>query len=96
MTQVLLKYLKNKFVLTILLFLIWMVLFDQNNWIDRWKNIRALHKMEADREYYQEKIIEDAEKLKELKSSKENLEKFAREQYLMKKKNEEIILIVED
>ena len=43
---------------------------------------------------YQNKIEEDNRKMKELLSNKDNLEKFAREQYLMKNKNEDIFVIV--
>jgi hypothetical protein len=35
------------------------------------------------------------ERLGELKTSSKNLEKFAREQFLMKKKNEDIFVIIE-
>ena len=34
--------------------------------------------------------------MKNLKTNNENLEKFAREQYLMKKDNEDIFIIVEE
>ena len=37
----------------------------------------------------------DYGKMKELLSNRDNLEKFAREQYLMKKKDEDIFIIVE-
>jgi len=37
----------------------------------------------------------DSQRLKELRTSSKNLEKFAREQFLMKRKNEDIFLIIE-
>jgi cell division protein FtsB len=43
--------------------------------------------------YYKNKTEEDKRKLNELHSSKENVEKFARENYLMKKANEEVFII---
>ncbi|SHE54481.1 FtsB family cell division protein [Dysgonomonas macrotermitis] len=43
--------------------------------------------------YYQEKITTDKSKLNELQSNKENIEKFARENYKMKKENEEVFVI---
>lgn len=88
--------LKNKYTLSIILFFSWIFFFDQNNLIDRVDNIQRLHQLEKDRVYYIEKINEDTERLKELKSNSSNLEKFAREQYLMKKPNEDIFIIVED
>lgn len=44
-------------------------------------------------EYYQEKTETDKRKLNELRSDKDNIEKFARENYLMKKDNEEVFII---
>ena len=40
-------------------------------------------------------IKKDKQRLTELKTNKENLEKFAREQYFMKKKDEVIYVIIE-
>ncbi len=57
------------------------------------KNLRQLEK---DRDYYKERIEEDRRKLNELKTSNDNLEKFAREQYFMKKDNEDIYIIVNE
>jgi cell division protein FtsB len=90
-----LPFLKNKYTLTLIVFLGWVVFFDQNNLIDRVQNLNQLHSLEKDKGYYVEKIKSDSTRLEELKTSKKNLEKFAREQYLMKKKNEDIFVIVE-
>ncbi len=57
--------------------------------------IRAINSLEGEKEYYQNKIETDNKKLKELKTNDENLEKFAREQYLMKKSDEDIFIIDE-
>lgn len=91
-----LPLLKNKYTLSLILFFSWIFFFDQNNLIDRIENIQQLHQLESDRIYYIEKINQDTEKLKELKSNSANLEKFAREQYLMKKSKEDIFIIVKD
>ncbi len=88
--------LKNKYFLTVIVFLIWIILFDNNNLIDRYHYMKNLRQLERDKEYYQERIEEDNRKLNELKTSDENLEKFAREQYLMKKDNEDIFVIVDE
>ena len=87
---------KNKYLIAAFLFIVWIAFFDQNNWVERYQNIKELKQLEADRGYYQQKIKEDAERLKELKTNNENLEKFAREQYLMKKENEDVFVIVEE
>jgi cell division protein DivIC len=91
-----LKILKNKYFLTSLVFIVWIFLFDSNNFVDRFRDLKNLHQLEKDKKYYQERISEDSTKLNELKTDKKNLEKFAREQYLMKKEDEEIFVIIEE
>ena len=88
--------LRNKYILTILVFLVWIIFFDQNNLVDRVKQLRRNEKLQQDKEYYLEKIQKDSTKLHQLKTDVENLEEFAREEYYMKKENEDIYIIVED
>jgi cell division protein DivIC len=88
--------LRNKFVLTALIFLLWLLLFDQNNLSERRKLTRDYNQLQQEKDYYQKKIEEDKKRINELKTNNENLEKFAREQYLMKKDNEDIFVIVDD
>jgi cell division protein FtsB len=85
---------RNKYILTILIFFIWLLLLDSNNLIARYKEIRELHKLRNDREYYTKKIEVDKRKLRELKTDDDNLEKFAREQYRMKKPDEDVYIIL--
>ena len=85
---------KNKYILTIIIFLLWILLFDSNNLISRIRDMRELHKLRTDREYYINKIEADKQKLHELKTDNTNLEKFAREQYHMKKADEDQFIIL--
>ncbi len=87
--------LKNKYFLAALFFVIWIVFFDENNLVERFQNIQELKKLNEDKEYYKQKISDDKERLKELKTNNDNLEKFAREQYLMKKDDEDVFVIIE-
>jgi cell division protein DivIC len=91
-----LPLLKNKYTLTLIIFLGWVTFFDQNNLVDRMKNLNQLHQLEKDQVYYSKKIAADSTRYWELKTNKENLEKFAREMYLMKKDNEDIFIINND
>lgn len=88
--------LKNKYVITALLFLVWIAFFDENNWVERAQNLKELRQLRNDKEYYIDQLEKDAERLKELKTNDENLEKYAREQYLMKEENEVVFVIVEE
>jgi RNase adaptor protein for sRNA GlmZ degradation len=85
---------RNKYLLTIIIFLVWLLLLDSNNLIARYKEMRELHKLKIYREYYIKRIEVDRQKLYELKTDNHNLEKFAREQYRMKKPDEDLYIIL--
>ena len=89
-------WLRNKYVLTIAVFGIWMLFFDQNNLVDRIRMTSEIRQLEVDREYYLEQILKDSANLSELTTNKENLEKYAREQFLMKKSNEDVFVVIEE
>ena len=87
-------FLRNKYLLTIIIFIAWLLLLDSNNLISRYKEMKSLWKLKSDREYYVLRIEEDKRKLYELKTDNQNLEKFAREQYRMKKPDEDLYIIL--
>jgi cell division protein FtsB len=87
-------FLRNKYFLTLTIFIVWIVLLDTNNLVGRYRQISDLQKLNSDKEYYIKKIEEDRKKLNELKTDNHNLEKFAREQYKMKRKNEDLYIVL--
>lgn len=72
-----------------------MAFFDRNNFLYQRGNLNQLKGLEAEKQYYTEQIALNQTNLNELLTNQETLEKFAREQYLMKKENEEIFVIIE-
>ena len=56
--------------------------------------MHELRKLKSDKEYYTKKIEVDKKKLRELKTDNDNLEKFAREQYHMKKADEDLYIVL--
>ncbi len=88
--------LRNKYVLTLLIFGVWIFLFDQNNLLDRFSDMKKLKQLEKEKEYYQHKIKDDQQRIQELTSDKDDLEKFARETYLMKKDDEDVFVVVHE
>ncbi len=87
-------FLRNKYLLTLIIFIIWILLLDSNNLISRYKEMKNLKKLKSEKEYYVKRIEEDKRKLYELKTDDRNLEKFAREQYRMKKPDEDLYIIL--
>lgn len=88
------RFLRNKYFLTITIFIVWITLLDTNNLIDRYRQMSDLRKLRQEKEYYQKKIEDENSKLNELKTDNDNLEKFAREQYKMKKKDEDLYIVL--
>lgn len=87
------KILTNKYLLVTFVFLLIVVFLDSNNLI-RWGKdyIEVLRQQNAIRQY--EKDIKDIdEKLQELSSDKDSLEKFAREQYYFQEDGEDVFIV---
>ncbi len=85
----------NKYLLTVFLFLLWISFFDQDNWVERGRNQRELDGLYQEIEEYKQKIEEDKRLLQQIQDPA-FLEKFAREEYFMKKENEDIFIVIED
>jgi len=92
----LLTTLKNKYVLTIILFIVWMSFFDRNNLVSRYKYRQELNKLVEKKGYYNSEIKKNKEDMEALESDRDDLEKFAREKYLMKKDDEDIFIIIRE
>ena len=86
--------LKSPFILIGLLFVLWMLFFDSNSYLNHNRLSNDINQLQKDKQHYKEEIKKDSIALDEL-SSPEGLEKYAREKYHMKKENEEIFLIIE-
>lgn len=91
------KYLKyvvtNKYLIVIVVFVVYCLFFDQHNWIDRLKTRHKIAEVESDIDYYKEKIANDKKQIEAYSSSTEELETLAREEYFMKCPDEEIFVI---
>lgn len=91
------KYLfLNKYFITILAFTIWMIFFDNTSWLVIRDLDKEIHKYEEQLKFFQNEFDKNEALYKKLKQNKSEKEKFARENYFMKKKNEEIFILVAD
>tara|TARA_R110001583_G_scaffold127116_2_gene278718 strand:- start:4685 stop:5014 length:330 start_codon:yes stop_codon:yes gene_type:complete len=87
-----LKPFKNVFILILVVFIVWMLFFDANSWLIHHELNSDIDDLESQKEYYQKEIEKDKKAIKKL-STEEGLEKFAREEYYMKRDSEEIFII---
>jgi cell division protein FtsB len=80
----------------LLFFLIWMLFFDEYNWLRIRNDSQKLENLKEEKLYLKEKIEKDRQQLHTLQNDSEALERFAREEYMLKKDNEEVFIIIED
>jgi cell division protein FtsB len=90
-----LRFFKNKYLTATLLLVVWICFFDRNDLISEIKLIGKIKHLKAEKKYYEQQTDVATEDLKELQTNPANLEKFAREKYLMKKDNEDVYVIVD-
>ncbi len=86
------KIITNIFVLILIPFIIWMLFFDENSYLVQRKFNKEIKDLENTISFYESKISKDKATIKKLQDSLQ-LERFAREKYLMKKENEDIYII---
>jgi cell division protein FtsB len=84
--------LTNIYVLVLTVFVVWMLFFDTNSLLIHRELKKEIKNLEKTQDFLRNEIEKDKKIIKKLSDSNE-LEKFAREQYYLKKKNEEIYLI---
>ncbi|MAK06894.1 MAG: septum formation initiator [Marinoscillum sp.] len=90
------KLFKNFYFLFFLTFLIWMILIDSNGFVNRFKLSNKLNDLENEKNFYLDEIYKISNEKSQFESDKDLFERFAREQYLMKKKSEDIFYIVKE
>jgi cell division protein DivIC len=90
------SWLKNKYLLTALVFGVWLVFFDDRDIITtHFKHRHELLQLQESRDYYVEQIKLTQKELDQLKNDPALLEKYAREHYRMKKDNEDLFIVSE-
>ena len=87
-----LKIVSNKYLLISLLFGVWMLFLDNYSYMDQRQINNQIDELQDNKKYYQDEIRKDKENIKLLKNQ-DQVEKYARENYYMKKDSEDIYII---
>ena len=82
----------NKYLLIVLLFSAWMFFFDTNSFFIHNELNNNIKTLENNKEIYEDEIEKDKAFIEKMKDSNE-VEKYAREKYYLKKENEDIYII---
>lgn len=86
----------NKYTVTLAAFVIWMVFFDANSVVNQIATYRRQVRVNREIEHYRREIEKNNTLLEALGSDTEALERFARENYRMKRRDEDVYIIRED
>ena len=86
------KFLSNKYVWVLLFFITWMFFLDNYSYFGQRVLDKQINDLEDNANYYKEEIKKDQKNIKQLKNP-EQIEKYAREKYYMKKDSEDIYII---
>lgn len=88
-----LKVIFNKYLITLIAVGAWLTFFDRNDIFTQYDLYNKVQKLKAERDYYRSDIDKNKVMIQDLQTNPEVLEKFAREQHLMKKPDEEVFII---
>jgi len=90
-----LKIFINKYTITLVAFAVWMILFDSSSILSRMKYREKLNSLKQEKQFFLEEIRKDSILSQKLLSDSTEIEKFARENYLMKKDKEDVYLVID-
>ena len=87
------SWLKNKYLLAGVFFVVWMFFFDPKDWGVAFDKNAKLKELQKTEEHLNGIIKDTKEELEQLKTNARTIEKYAREKYLMKKDNEDLFIV---
>lgn len=90
------KFVKSFFFLFTVAFVGWMLFIDVNDLRSQYRLGEKLRDLETEKEYYEQQIKQVNQDREELLTDDQQLEKVAREKYLMKKPEEDVYVIVSE
>ena len=87
-----LSFLGNRYLLVTLGFLVWMLFLDNYSYLEHRVLNKEIDELQDNIDYYETEIKKDSIRIKKLKNP-DQIEKYAREKYYMKRENEDIYII---
>lgn len=91
-----LKYTRNRYLVTLFMFFGWMIYFDNDSFYVQLQRKWQVIKIEREINFYTKELEKTKIEEKALTESNEYFEKFARETYLLKKKDEDVFIFTEE
>ncbi len=87
--------LRNKYIITFIVFLVWIFFIDTFDIITQIKMNKEFKQLKEQQEFYKSEVEKDSTIIYNLNNNPEEQERFARERFLMKKDNEDLYIVRE-
>ena len=87
------SWLKNKYLLAGMFFVIWMLFFDPKDIPSGFERKQKLNELQNSEQQLDELITDSQKELQLLKNDAQSIEKYSREKYMMKKDNEDLFIL---
>ncbi len=89
------RVLLNKYLISAVVFIVWMLFFDQNSYMIHRELDKEINELKHDRKSFSEKLEKEKARIEEMKSDSTEIERVARERHYLKKEDEDIFIIEE-
>jgi cell division protein DivIC len=86
---------RNKYLIVLVAAAVWFMFFDKNSLVEHYRAQRQIRDLQQEKRYFQEQILNDSLEIDRLKNNPHELERYAREKYFMKKRDEDIFIVKE-
>lgn len=87
------SFFRNKYIFASTLFVVWMLFFDPKDWALITSRREKLVELQKSEQHLNQLIKETRKELNLLKTNAQTIETYARENYLMKKDNEDLYIV---
>ncbi|HEY6956770.1 MAG TPA: septum formation initiator family protein [Flavisolibacter sp.] len=87
------SFLRNKYLLTTVAFIVWILFFDRNDVFTQIQRRGELNELKQSKQYFEKQIADNKKFSNDLQFNASAIEKYAREKYLMKRDNEDLFII---
>lgn len=85
--------LRNKYLVSLVAFVVLMLFFDRNDVFTQLDRKQQLKELQHSKQFYKEEILKTQQQLTDLQNNPAALEKYARENFYMKRDNEDVFIV---
>jgi cell division protein DivIC len=87
------SFFRSKFLIAGVCFVAWLLFFDKNDFFTQQDRRGELRALQTSKRHYQKQIEQERQFAENLRNDPATIERFAREQYRMKRDNEDLFLV---